>query len=192
MKQLIQFLNSLPLRNGLLLLTIFLGFIFIVWNAALWQPLQTKKDIIATEVKSVTLQIENFQKQITTLKSMRRPKAQSSLNSRVIKIEENSEIIRSIINSKTNLKLIEFQTPAEKVINIPESNPTQANNATQGGISLKQHDIIVKFRGTYFGTINYLQALEKLDIPFFWDKFNYKVIDYPYAEILLQLHTLTY
>lgn len=186
MEQLIRFLNSLPLRNGVLVLTVFLGFIFIIWNAALWQPLQTKQDTITTQIKSVTSQIQEFQKQIVKLKSMRKPETKSSSKSRIIKIEDNSEVIRNIINIKSNLKLIELQTPAEKVINIP------ANGSMQDGISLKQHDIIVKFSGTYFGTINYLKALEKIDTPFFWDNFSYKVTDYPYAEILLQLHTLTH
>jgi hypothetical protein len=186
MEQLIRFLNSLPLRNGMLVLAVFFGFIFIVWNAALWQPLQTKQNVIMEQIKTETSQIEAFKKEIEKIKAAKRPEIKDNLNSRVIKIQDNSDIIKNIINIKSNLKLMEFQTPAEKAITVPTTDPAQA------GISLMQHDIIVKFQGTYFGTVNYLKTLEKLDMPFFWDKFSYKVTKYPYAEISLQLHTLTH
>ena len=39
--------------------------------------------------------------------------------------------------------------------------------------------------------MHYLQAIEKLEWKIFWDKLEYKVIQYPKAEITLIIHTLS-
>lgn len=45
-------------------------------------------------------------------------------------------------------------------------------------------------RGTYFPIMDYLQLLEKLPWQLYWDRFEYKVVNYPEARAIIDFYTL--
>lgn len=54
-----------------------------------------------------------------------------------------------------------------------------------------QHGLELHFSGTYADTLAYLTALEAMQWNFVWDSVDYRVKDYPIAEITLRVHTLS-
>ncbi len=56
---------------------------------------------------------------------------------------------------------------------------------------LYEHGIELRFSGNYLATLAYLKAVEAMPWRFFWDNIDYRVTDYPMAEITLRVHTLS-
>lgn len=58
-------------------------------------------------------------------------------------------------------------------------------------VLLYQHGLELRFSGNYSATLAYLKAVEAMPWSFFWDSIDYKVKNYPIAEITLRVHTLS-
>lgn len=71
-------------------------------------------------------------------------------------------------------------------------NASQTNLADQTavGVNLYRHGFKIKLSGSYFELRNYLSRLEKLSWKFFWQDFNFKLIQYPNSELEIQMYSL--
>ena len=58
------------------------------------------------------------------------------------------------------------------------------------GVNLYQHGIKIKLSGSYFDLQSYLSRLEQLSWKFFWQDFNFKLIEYPKSELEIQMYSL--
>ena len=65
---------------------------------------------------------------------------------------------------------------------LPETNNSQLN--------LYRHGIKIKLSGRYFALRDYLSQLENLSWKFFWQDFNFKLIDYPNSELEIEMYSL--
>ena len=54
-----------------------------------------------------------------------------------------------------------------------------------------KHGFRINFTGDYFSTISYLKSLEELEWSFYWENLEYKVREYPEAEISIEIFTLS-
>lgn len=55
-----------------------------------------------------------------------------------------------------------------------------------------KHGLSITFTGNYIDTVNYLKALEALPWAIVWDSIDYRVKDYPMAEITIHVITLSF
>lgn len=60
-----------------------------------------------------------------------------------------------------------------------------------GPVVLYRHGIKISLKGKYIDIMRHLKTLEGLQTKFFWKSMDYKVTDYPYAEVVLELYTLS-
>jgi MSHA biogenesis protein MshJ len=54
-----------------------------------------------------------------------------------------------------------------------------------------KHGLEIVFQGDYNSTLSYLRKLEQLPWKFYWEEVVYEVLDYPKAQILVRIHTLS-
>ena len=179
MKQLIRFLNSLSFSNGIVVFLAMLSIVFVLWHFIFWQPLQNDKNIIASQIITTKQDIQNLKLQLENTKKTKQ--LQNPIQSTLITTHKIYTILKSMIGIRQNLKLIELQILPQQTITNPVDNKSYILN-----------NFSLKFSGTYFSTLSYLKSLEKEAIPFFWDSLTYKVTAYPYAEVSLKLHVLSY
>ena len=89
------------------------------------------------------------------------------------------------------LKKDEIPTQPE---NSPLEEPSQASSSvpikSTAGVNLYRHGIKIKLSGSYFDLQSYLSRLEQLSWKFFWQDFNFKVIEYPRSELEIQMYSL--
>ncbi|MDD1792062.1 type II secretion system protein M [Enterovibrio sp. ZSDZ42] len=52
------------------------------------------------------------------------------------------------------------------------------------------HPIELTLKGRYFDIVEYLAALEALPVKYYWKQVDYRVTEYPWAEVTLQVYTL--
>ena len=70
-------------------------------------------------------------------------------------------------------------------------NTQQTQDAQQEIALLYEHATTIKLAGGYQQLYQYLTALEDSEWELFWDQLEYKVTEYPYAEITIRVHTIS-
>ncbi len=66
---------------------------------------------------------------------------------------------------------------------------TEKTETTQAKVY--RHPFELHIQGGYQAVYDYLVALEALSSAFFWDSLEYKVTEYPQADVILRVHTLS-
>ncbi|KPJ93428.1 MAG: hypothetical protein AMJ53_07265 [Gammaproteobacteria bacterium SG8_11] len=70
-----------------------------------------------------------------------------------------------------------------------ENNTNKANKAALPEVY--KHGMEIVFQGDYSSTLSYLRKLEQLPWKFYWEEVVYEVLDYPKAQIMVRIHTLS-
>jgi len=109
-----------------------------------------------------------------------------------------------LLKTQKGVSLQSFQVIAAVPITMSESKSTtkasssnvgnindQSNEKNQQELVLYRHAIKIKLSGSYFQLRDYLQQLEALSWTFFWQEFNYKLIEYPVSELEIEMYSLS-
>jgi MSHA biogenesis protein MshJ len=56
---------------------------------------------------------------------------------------------------------------------------------------LYQHNLKIEFRGDFFSTYQYLRFLEEISASLFWDSLRFEQVEWPSANVVLKIHTLS-
>lgn len=93
-----------------------------------------------------------------------------------------AEVLGRVLISNTTIKLLGLENkPVEPII---EQIPG-------GEKGLFKHAFILHLEGDYHSTISYLEHLSELPWQFHWNSLNFQVIEYPRANITLEVHTVS-
>lgn len=188
--QLLLRTDSLTLRKRVVLLAVCMVIIFIGWRYCLWSDLMQKKALVNTQVKLAKKEMFTIENAlITTRRKLQSENGKgppskkiiaSKRETNLVSAEEITQVLQDILFARHDLELLQVQ-------NLPEKKIVQPNTK----LIFFEYGIVIKFRGGYFATLRYLHDLENLNWPFFWDKLDYKVVEYPQAEVTLYLHTVS-
>lgn len=130
------------------------------------------------EYKKLTWQLQQMDQQIEQLKlDLFSSEPLSLLNEKILKEHKSDS---GLLDMKE--EPIE-PWPAKELI---EKNKLLMN-ITPG----YQHALQMEFKNNYFNTINYLANIEKLSNHIHWDSMDYKVLQYPMADVIVKFHVLT-
>lgn len=180
-------LDKSPLAVRVIVLVTLLIISYVLWQALLWQDIRKKSSELKTNIATYTAEIETFKVQLKSLEDIQKqlkPEIKETQpeqkSEKVISAEKIAELLHSLIDPKNNLVLYQFQT-------FPPKNITEVKSLQK----LFEYGFLIKFHGDFFSTLNFLQAVERLNWRLSWDKLEYKVIQYPEAEITLYLHTVS-
>ena len=102
-------------------------------------------------------------------------------------------LLENVFAQFAELKLIEMQSIAPTQLltspNKKSKSPLQDENAIES--NLYQHGVKLTLQGRYFDIQKYLERVEALPWQFYWKKFSYQVVDYPIAEVVVEIYTLS-
>ncbi|WP_133405658.1 type 4a pilus biogenesis protein PilO [Parashewanella tropica] len=91
-------------------------------------------------------------------------------------------LLKDILSKTTNVKLTGLTTVAPvPVLSLDDSSSE----------NLYRHGLQLKLTGDYFGFIKFVSAIDALPNKLYWKRVNYKVTQYPKAEIELELETVS-
>jgi len=180
-------IDKSPLVVRVIILIVLLIVSYFLWQSLLWQDIRKKSSELKTNITTYTTEIETFKVQLKSLEDLQKqlqPETKATQPERqpekVISAEKIAELLHNLINPKNNLVLYQFQT-------FPPKNITEVKSLQK----LFEYGFLIKFHGDFFSTLNFLQVVERLNWRLSWDKLEYKVIQYPEAEITLYLHTVS-
>jgi type II secretory pathway component PulM len=159
------------------------GFIIIyfVWYIFFQKPVLDKITQHRQELAAQQKELDVFNTQIAEIKA----NAQIALAKK--KAEKPTvETKVPLASQKDNDIIIQtILTPQENVEFLRLNNITPAPGGTKPPI---KNDVELAFNSNYFATINYLAQLEKLPWCLSWDSLEYKVVKYPQALVVINLH----
>lgn len=186
--------NNLPLSTRIILLSITLGFVFIIWYYGFWRPIQdsiSKKNLAIQNLeKTIPLLKVQLKTNQTTLKNKEEQETKNKLES-YLKTKNTPE--NKLVSPKATRQVLQDLLAARYGLTLIQLYNLQPKEAIFPGTDLKifEHTIIIQFYSDYFSTMSYLQAIENLNWRIFWDRLEYKVVEYPTAKVTLQIHTLS-
>lgn len=113
-----------------------------------------------------------------------------------------SRMLEQMLLANPELRLLSLKTLGVEALGVgkqsdepgktagPASQAARQDDARAGAL-VYRHRVELRFSGSYFATLEYLQALERLRGRLFWDSVEYQVADYPEAEVTLVIYTLS-
>ena len=152
-------------------------------NNALQQQLSMIEKIInSPEFKNIINQQRKLQEQGKSAK-----KTIQQFNPIFVAEKDFSKLTKDILSQiNQNIHLVSLKEFPDQSWNAPEVN--QAVIAVK---NINEHRLSIEFRANYFETIAYLNRLEKLPWHLYWDSLEYRVINYPEANVVIQLYVLS-
>lgn len=103
-----------------------------------------------------------------------------------------------LLKLEKGVSLLSFELlGAKPLLSKPEPNSSSNtsvastnSNEKLASLNLYRHGIKITLSGRYFDLRDYLSQLEKLPWKFFWQDFNFKLIEYPNSELEIEMYSL--
>ena len=187
-----------------------LGFviIYVICFIMIVKPvLKKKRDLEAhlnsQEVQKVTIQnqIKGFNTSMKDPTFVKELNQQKALISKITAVEKQLKSMKPMLVNNT-----ELATLTKTILTHPAYNVTLVNLKDVGDrpwtpelkekvdISvegIEEHGYVIEFKSDYFSSIQYVTWLEKLPYNIYWDNLQYKVLEYPKANIIVSMRVLT-
>ncbi|WP_028023159.1 type II secretion system protein GspM [Enterovibrio calviensis] len=96
----------------------------------------------------------------------------------LVNADKMAGLMESVLKQSDRLTLL-------SMVSMPAQQLTHTDDA---GYFI--HPIELTLKGRYFDIVEYLAALEALPVKYYWKQVNYRVTEYPWAEVTLQVYTL--
>ncbi|PCH60671.1 MAG: hypothetical protein COC19_05640 [SAR86 cluster bacterium] len=113
-----------------------------------------------------------------------------------------TEVLTTVLDSQQGLELVGWRNISANPL---RENLTNINEtlATTGAVNFDEkslvnvngqvyeHGLEIEFEGDYFSTLRYLRFLENIEASFFWDSIHFTQLEWPKANVVLKIHTLS-
>ncbi len=206
--------DALTVRERLLILVTALVAILLPVFVYVLEPAHKQQRSLSTQVAQLTAANAEKQLDIQTLATTQRPHPDVVLQTRIEQRRQQLErlnrslkagsaalvspremltMLEQVLTRQEGLKLLSVSKaeptwlPPEPAATASDA-PTTAEDAPGG---IYRHDLKLVVEGGFFEVLSYLQALEQLHQGFFWDAIDYRVVNYPTAEVSIEIHTLS-
>jgi MSHA biogenesis protein MshJ len=128
----------------------------------------------------------NYRKELEKLEFQEQELQQqiSKLTSYFIGSERMASVLQDVLKSSNNVKM-------KSVIANPPVPLTFAEQGTDNKAVIFQHSTVVVLTGSYFALTAVLERLDALPWSLGWQSIDYKVTEYPDAELTLHLLTVS-
>jgi MSHA biogenesis protein MshJ len=185
-----QMLDNFPFQIRLVIIICIFVIIFLLWHSIVWNSGIANSNKLNTAIKNSENEVQLLETKLAALKNAKITGnlPQNNLNNtkdllttKLISNSNVTKILQDMLNSRDSINLLEFKQ-------LPPKRFTKQNIST---LQLFEHSIIMKFSSDFYSTVKYLDDVAKLKWALFWDSLEYHVIEYPKAEVTLQIHTLS-
>lgn len=195
--------QSLTPREKIIVASAFLAALWSGWDSFFYQPTLLRQNTLKQQLASINTQIlsqqqtaallensKNIDPNIDNQNKLTELKAQYSLIQEQIMLGDKKFVPPQLMAKALNDMLKQNKQLA--LVKLDSLPPTTLLSAKQQLHPIYKHGLLITFRGSYRDTVNYLQSLEALPWAIVWDSIDYKVKDYPVAEITIHAITLSF
>lgn len=196
-------------RERVLVILVGCAVIYMVWYFLITRPLylvqkrlQSQIASLKTQIQSTHTEAETIVKIATEYSTSEKLQTQKTLSGQSenlqkkiehsvykVSVEENIEkVLKDILNQPSKgVLLVNIKSLADEAL-IPAG--MDIKNLPSVLKNIVKHGIQVQIQSDYPHTIFYLNQLEKLTWRLYWDSLDYKVVNYPKADIQIKFYVL--
>jgi MSHA biogenesis protein MshJ len=207
--QLQEKIDARNLRERALLLLCSLAMLFLLWDLVVQSGLTREQKRLTSELNEVSAQRRALNDQLSVLalalasdpnleqknRLQQLTREIDDINARLagltqglIAADDLPKILQDMLIKTSSLRLEQMQTlPVEELSLLSQQDASVAGQASAG---IFKHAVVLRVSGTYFELLAFLQQLESSPWRFYWEQLDYRVNDYPHADILLRVYTL--
>lgn len=220
MKQLQEKIDTRILRERALIFSSGIALLFIVWSFFIQAPFDEKTRNLKQKFNDLVAQRSATQQQIGELnntllndpgrlKEDQVKQLQADIDAIDIKLKDASHglvkaeqlprILEDVLLKTSKLTLLDVATlpvhelQVETVTGDIYKLNDRLTQKIQGlrNLGVYEHVVQMRVAGSYSQITQFLVALEELPWRFYWQRLDYKVVEYPNAEIILRVYTLS-
>lgn len=211
-----KFLTISSREQYLVLLTGLIAITFIFFNLFIDEK-GMKIDSLTKQIKQTNDSVQSSQTTINILQQSLAKDPNVAIQKQIAQYEEKlasvdselllltSDLINPIqmryalidlLKTQPSVSLLSFEVMAAQPMTA--ANQSTDNNeegevkqAGEHSLTLYKHGIKLKLKGSYFKLRDYLSQLEKMQWTFFWQEFDYHLIEYPNSELTIEMYSLS-
>ncbi|HSC66340.1 MAG TPA: MSHA biogenesis protein MshJ [Cellvibrio sp.] len=207
-------IDSRVLRERALIFITLLALIFLIWNFLVQARFDREKVALEDEAKRLSSEQQALISKISTLtmalasdpaiiktNELNKLNANitevesrlSGLSQGLISAEQLPKVLEDVLARTTSVKLLQVRTLAATELQLVAAKPADSANAKldAGGTGVYKHGVLIRVAGNYSQLIQLLSEIETLQWKFYWESLDYKVTQYPNAEIDIRVFTLS-
>jgi MSHA biogenesis protein MshJ len=195
--------ESLTKREKVIVVSASFAILWSLWDGLFYQPTVLKQKALKQELVSITTEINN-QRQVAALlessgninpnidnqNKLAELKAQYSRlqeqvmlgNKKFVPPQLMAEALNDMLKQNHKLTLVKLES-------LP---PTTLLAEKQQHQPIYKHGLVITFTGSYSDTVHYLETLEALPWAIIWESLDYRVKNYPIAEVTIRAVTLSF
>jgi MSHA biogenesis protein MshJ len=195
--------DSLTKREKIIVVSAMLAIFWSLWDSFFYQPASKKQLTLKQELISLNSEISTQRQTASLLQSagnadpnkeiqnkLAELKAQYTRlqeqvmfgNKRFVPPERMADALSDMLKQNHQLTLLKLES-------LPATTLLEAKEQYQ---PIYKHGLVITFAGTYADTVRYLESLEALQWAIIWESLDYKVKEYPMAEITIRVVTLSF
>lgn len=204
-------IDAMTMRERVLLMVAIVTVIFVIWDNLFLRSLEKERKQINSQITAINKQVNEVDTQIQKVVGMfavdpdKNTRAEVSilkddLKSIDSKLKEltlglippskMANVLQDVLATKASLKLISIKSlPAQPLLVEDKEEAKETKKAGSAGVY--KHGLEIRIEGGYLATLDYLRALEGLPWKLYWDRVDFKVVDYPKAKATIVVHTLS-
>jgi MSHA biogenesis protein MshJ len=191
--------DRLSLRERLLILAAVLAVLFVLWDALLLAPLESRRRVLSTEVDSLqsgiaataavlqsSMNNDPTRNAIVQIARTRRDIAALDRNLQSASVgllppDRMTAVLQDLLRQRQQVRLVSLRTEtATRLLPGPQD---------QAGPYL--HPVELVLRGRYLDILNYLQALEALHWRLYWKTLELDSSAYPVDRVRIEIGTIS-
>ncbi len=193
-------IDSMSIRERILVAGTTLAVVWAVWDALFMQPLQALEQARQNQVESLSSQVADLNRSIQLMATGQPSDAESARRLELESLREEIATLEQRVGERTaNLvapgemasvlgALLERSSDLEFVG--VAALPPQPVGGVAGSPPIYRHGVTLRVRGNYLDALRYLQAIERLQWRFFWDSVEVVVDQHPVSDIRITVFTL--
>lgn len=203
-------IDEKSLRERMLLFLVIIALLYLAWQSLLMAPMEAQQKKLLSRLEGVRNEIAKLELQTQAILK-RRDVDPNAINRQLlsqyeeqiealeeqirnsikglIKPQQMASVLESVLTRDTDLSLVSVRNLKPEPLIAPDPEQTKEEGTEAAGIY--RHGMQLEFTGNYLSALGYLKALEQLEWGFHWDSIDIIVDDYPRAQIVITVYTLS-
>lgn len=198
-----QWFEQRSRRERVLMAVSLLVVVYLISHQFLLQPARESLQLSTAQVQQQDSEAVNLSNEIARLRvelqsdpnaalrqqqtelQMRQARLRGRLDERAQLMPTQVSVgwIDALLDLPRGLELVSFDTYAPQPVVAPSDELQGAN--------IWRHAVQVVVQGQYHDIRDYIEGLERLSQPFYWQGLRYEVLDYPQAQISVRVYALS-
>lgn len=200
-------IDALSLRERAIIFLAITALLYLLWNTLLMTPLDREQKAMLSQIDSLRVEVAALDEQTRIIMQkhsvdpnktereliakLDRQLQQADANIKemitgLIEPREMATILEQVLSKQEGLEFVRLENLGREALVDVES---EQGGADAPGVF--KHTFRLELQGSFNQTLAYLRALETLPWQFRWDEVQLTMLEYPRANVVITVHTLS-